>query len=122
MTNISTITFQRESGSPLRLKDVMFVSGLEKNLVFVAMLEDRGYDVIFRKGKDFLHYIASGQVKQIKVQVKNLYKLDGEYCATLNTKAKKVQNRDTGELWHRRLGHLHHRALNFMEHISTGLP
>ena len=53
-TNIGIFTFQRESGSPLRLKDVMFVLGLKKNLVFVVVLEDSGYDVIFKKIKDFL--------------------------------------------------------------------
>ena len=58
VTNIGTITFQRESGPPLTLKDVMYVSGLKNNLVFVAMLEDHGYGVIFRKGKVFLHHKA----------------------------------------------------------------
>ena len=42
MTIIGTISFQREFGSPLRLKDVMYVSGLKKNLFFVMVLEDRG--------------------------------------------------------------------------------
>ena len=50
-TEISIITFQRESGSPLRLKDVIFVPGLKKNLIFVAVLEDCGYNFIFSKGK-----------------------------------------------------------------------
>ena len=49
-TYICTITFQREFGTPLTLKEVMYVLGLKKNLVFVAMLEDHGYDVIFGKG------------------------------------------------------------------------
>ena len=39
-TGIGTVTFQRESGYPLRLKDVMFVPGLKKNLISVAVLED----------------------------------------------------------------------------------
>jgi len=65
---------------------------LKKNLVSVAMLKDCGYDVIFSKGKDFLHHIASRQVKWIRVRVKNLYKLDVEDCATLNTKVEKVQS------------------------------
>jgi len=51
---IGTVTFQRESASPLRLKDVMIVLGLKKNLVSIAILEDHGYDVIFNKGKAFL--------------------------------------------------------------------
>ena len=45
-TGIGTITFERESGKPFLLKDVMHVLGLKKNLVSVAMLEDRGYDVV----------------------------------------------------------------------------
>jgi len=54
----------------------MYVLSLKNKLVLVSMLEDCDYDAIFRKGKDFLHDIASGQVKQIKIWVKNLYKLD----------------------------------------------
>ena len=87
---IGIVTFQRESSSPLTLKDVMYVPGLKKNLVSVSMLEDHGYDVICRKGKAFLCHIASGQVKRIGVRMKNLYKLDVEYCAELSTKAEKV--------------------------------
>ena len=71
-TRIGTINFQRDSGKPLILKDVMHVPGLEKILVFVAMLEDRGYDVIFSEGKVFLRHKATGQVKNIGVRVKNL--------------------------------------------------
>ena len=53
-TDIGTITFERESYNPFLLKDVMHVLGLKKNLVSVAMLEDRGYDVVFSDGKAFL--------------------------------------------------------------------
>lgn len=57
--HISTITFQRESGSPLTLKDVMYVPGLNKNLVSVAILEDSGYNVIFSNGKAFPRHRTS---------------------------------------------------------------
>ena len=43
--DISIVTFQRDFGSPLTLKDVMYVMVLKKNLVLVSMLEDHGYDV-----------------------------------------------------------------------------
>ena len=69
----------------------MYVLGLKKNLVSASMLEDHGYDVIFRKGKAFLHHIALGQVKRIEVWVKKLYKFDVEDCASLSTKVEKVQ-------------------------------
>jgi len=53
VTGVGTITFQREH-APLTLKNVMYVIRLMKKLVFVSMLKDKGYDVIFSKGKAFL--------------------------------------------------------------------
>ena len=69
VTSVGTITFQREHMTPLTLKNVMHVPRLTKNSVSVAMLEDRGYDVIFLKGKAFLRHIAMGQVKKIWIRV-----------------------------------------------------
>ncbi len=37
MTRIHTFNFQRESGFLVKLKDVMFILGLNKNLIFVAV-------------------------------------------------------------------------------------
>ena len=121
-TGIGIDTFQRDSGKPLILKDVMHVPGLKMNLVSIAMLEDLGYDVVFSEGKVFLCHKAIGQVKNIGVHVKNLYKLDVDDCATLNSKAKKVESRDISGLWHRRLGHIHHNDFRIMQHIYTRLP
>ena len=68
---------------------VKYVPGLKKNLVLVAMLEDKGYDVVFSKGKVFLRHITTGQVKQIGAQVKNLYVLEvQDACKALRSKAK----------------------------------
>eukprot|EP00253_Pinus_taeda_P017497 PITA_17497 len=100
----------------------MFILGPKKYIVFVVVLEDHGYDVIFNKQNAFLRHIATRQVKQIKVRVNNLYKIDVEDCVALRTKAEKVQSRDVNELWHIRLGHLHHGAFNIMQHITTCLP
>ena len=60
VSRVGTVSFQRERGAPLTLTDVMYVPGLKKNLVSVAMLEDKGYDVVFSKGKAFLRHIATG--------------------------------------------------------------
>jgi hypothetical protein len=57
---IGTISFQRELGKPFQLKNVMHVPGLKKNLVSVAMLEDRGYDVVFSSGIAYLRHKATG--------------------------------------------------------------
>jgi len=60
---IRTVTFHREFGSHLHLKDVMYVPRMKKNVIYVAILEDRSYDVIFSKAKPFLRDVAIGQVK-----------------------------------------------------------
>lgn len=91
-TRLSTVTFQRNKGAPLTLRDVMYVPGLKNNLVSIAMLEDRGYDVIFSKGKVFLQHIATGQAKKVGIQVKNLYKLEVENCVALSMKVEKVKS------------------------------
>ena len=72
-TGIDTISFERESSKPFVLKEVMHVPGLKKNLISVAMLEDKGYDVVFSKGKAFLRSKETGETQRIGVQVKNLY-------------------------------------------------
>ena len=58
-TRIGTVTFQIYSGKPFLLKYVMHVPSLKKNLVSVAMLEDRGYDVVFCEGKASLRHKAT---------------------------------------------------------------
>ena len=104
------------------MKNVMYVPEIKNNLVYVSMLEDKGYDVIFSKGKAFLRHIATSQVKKIGIRVKNLYMLEIDGCSAMIGKAEKVMSRDEGELWHKRLGHLHHGALNIMQQISVRLP
>ncbi len=53
----------------------------------IAMLEDRGYDVVFRDGKVFLRHIITRQVKQIGSRVKNLYALEvQDACKALRNK------------------------------------
>ena len=49
-TGIGTTNFHRQLGKPFLLKYVIHVPGLNKNLVSVAKLEGRGYDVVFGEG------------------------------------------------------------------------
>ena len=82
VTNIGTITFQRESSKIILLKDVLHVPGLTKNFISVAMLEDKGYEVVFSEGKVFLRHKATGQVKKVGIQAKNLYRLEVDGMST----------------------------------------
>ena len=81
-TGIGTITFQRESGKLILLQDVLHVPGLTKNLISVAMLEDKGYEVVFREGKVFLRHKETGQVKKVGIRAKNLYRLEVDGMST----------------------------------------
>ena len=94
----------------------MHVLGLKKNLVSVAMLEDKDYDAVFSGGKSFLEHKTMGQVKRIGIRVKNLYMLEVDGYTAMMGNAKKVLSWDEVELW------LHHGALKIMKQISTGLP
>eukprot|EP00253_Pinus_taeda_P006151 PITA_06151 len=122
VASIDTISFKMESGKPFVLKEVMHVTGLKKNLISVAMLEDKGYDVVFSEGKAFLHSKTTGEIQKIGVRAKKLYQLHVDGCSTMACKAEGVVSQDDGELWHRRLGHLHNGALKILQQISTGLP
>jgi len=63
ITGIGRVIFQMKFGSPIRIKGVMFVANLKKNLVFVTVLEDHGYDVISIKGNAFLRHISMEKLK-----------------------------------------------------------
>jgi len=56
-----------------------------------VVLEDHGYDVRFIKGKVFLRNIAMGQVKQIGVQVKNLYALEVQDACKALRRRKRLE-------------------------------
>jgi len=53
VSGVGKVAFQREHGARITLTDVKYILGLKKNLVSIAMLEERGYDVVFSKGKAF---------------------------------------------------------------------
>ena len=57
---IQTVTFKRDSSSHIHLKYFIYAHGLKKNFIFVDVLEDRGYDVVFSKEKSFLRHVATG--------------------------------------------------------------
>ena len=52
------VVFQREHGARITFTNVKYVPRMKKNLVSITMLEDKGYDVVFSKGKVFLRHIT----------------------------------------------------------------
>ena len=72
-----TITFQRESMSPMILRDVLYVPGLKKNLVSVSMIEYRGLGVSFLDGHVRVFPKTAGPSASYTIGVRcgKLYKL-----------------------------------------------
>ena len=85
VSGVGMVIFQREHGARLTLTNVKYVPGLKRILVSITMLEDRGYDVVFSKGKVFLRHIITRQVKQNGSRVKNLYALEVQNACNSST-------------------------------------
>lgn len=88
---IGTATFKRELGSQLHVNNVMYVPGVNKNLVSIFLLEYHGYDVVFSKEKAYIKGVATREVKKIGVWVKKIYKIEVFACVALSSKAEHVQ-------------------------------
>jgi hypothetical protein len=122
VAGIGTVSFRRENLPPISFTDVLFVSGMKKNLISVSTLQDRGFEVSFR-GTEVLIYprgcsIDSGQV--IGVREGDLYRLLFQPLHALV--ASSDNNGQLCELWHRRMAHLHHGAFGGLREIVTGVP
>jgi hypothetical protein len=72
-----TVSFQKESLSPMLLREVLYVIGLKKNLVSVSAIEERGYEVLFHDGQVLLFPKGSSitLAKVIGTRHEKLYKL-----------------------------------------------
>jgi hypothetical protein len=117
---LGAVTFQRESGKPLMVKDVLYVPCMKKNMISVSGLEGRGYVVSFQDGRVYIRPKDSKVAKVIGVRYEKLYRLKFEPTQAL------VSSRcDLAELWHRNMAHLHNGALKVLKvlkEIVTGLP
>ena len=51
---IGSSSFKLDSGWVLHLEDILYVQGLKNNLLFVGVLEEKGYTVAFMKGKSIM--------------------------------------------------------------------
>jgi hypothetical protein len=116
---IGEASFKLDSEKFMKIKDVLLVPGLKKNLLSISALEEKGFKISFvngeflmwPKGKSFNDAIVIG------VQEEGLYKLKEHSETTL------IHNTiNPCELWHRRLAHLHYKELLIMSKMVTGLP
>jgi transposase InsO family protein len=107
------------SGNSLKMKDVLYVPGLKKNLLSISALEKKGFRVAFIDGEVLMW--AKGETLNeaiiIGSEENGLYKLKGHSEAAMT---HAIEN--SCELWHRRLAHINYKALPYICKAVTGLP
>jgi hypothetical protein len=107
------------SGNSLKMKDVLYVSGLKKNLLSISSLEKKVFKVSFIDGEVLVW--AKGETLNeaiiIGSEENGLYKLKGHSEAAMTHTIEK-----SCELWHRRLAHINYKALRYICKAVTGLP
>ena len=103
----------------MKMKYVLYVPGLKKNILSISALDKKGFRVAFIDGK-FLMWtkgkIIDDEV-EIGVEEGGLYNLKGHTNSSLTTSTI-----NPSELWHRRLVHVHYKAIPIVSKVVTGLP
>lgn len=118
---MGTISFQRESLPPLKVMYVLHVPQLKKSLISISTLEDRWYEVPFRKGQVLLYPRGSSIefARVIGAHSGRLYKL---MFQPLRAMVAQTSRGSLCELWHKRMAHLHHEAFRMLREMVTRLP
>jgi hypothetical protein len=108
-----------ESGNHVHLSNVLYVPGLEKNLVSISCLEDKGNRIAFMDGK-VLSWHKNSSIEDARVigsREGNLYRLLEQ-----NEEALVHDEVNPNELWHRRYAHINYQALPFLRKMVEGIP
>ena len=103
----------------MKMKEVLYVPGLLKNLLSILSLDKKGYRVSFiygqvlmwSKGKSIEDAVGIGEEEG------GLYKLKGQSETTLVH-----ETTSPCELWRRRLAHINYKALPYVRKVVIGLP
>jgi hypothetical protein len=108
-----------KTGNNVHLSNVLYVLGLEKNLVSISCLEDKGNIIAFVDGK-VLSWHKDSSIENARVignRESNLYRLLEQ-----NEEALVHDEVNPNELWHRRYAHINYQALPFLKRMVEGIP
>jgi hypothetical protein len=108
-----------ESSNHVHLSNVLYVPSLEKNLVSLSCLEDKGNRISFMDGK-VLSWHNNSSIEDARVigsREGNLYIL-----LELNEESLVHDEVNPNELWHRRYAHINYQSLPFLRKMVEGIP
>ena len=103
----------------MKMKDVLYVPGLKKNLLCISALYNKGFKVSFINGEVIMWPRGKSLEDQsvIGTEKGGLYKMKGHSEATLIHDTK-----SPCEIWHKRLAHINYKALPHVNKVVTCLP
>jgi hypothetical protein len=106
-------------GNSMKMKDVLYVPGLTKNLLSISTLEKKGFRFSFIDGEVIMW--AKGETMKEEIIIGKeeggLYKLKGHSKASMT---HTIEN--PCELWHRILAHINYKALPYICKAVTDIP
>jgi transposase InsO family protein len=111
--------YKLNSGNSMKMKDVLYVPGLTKNLLSISALEKKGFRVAFIDGEVFMW--AKGETLKEAIVIG---KEEGGLCKLKDHSEAAMTHaiENSSELWHRILAHINYKALPYVCKAVTGLP
>jgi hypothetical protein len=111
--------YKLDSRTPMKMKDLLYVPGLTKNLLSISTLDKKVFRVSFIDGEVLMWPKGKTMEETIVIgkEEGHLYKLKGHSKASLT---HSIEN--PCELWHKILTHINYKALPYVSKAVTGLP
>jgi hypothetical protein len=108
-----------KTSNNVHLSNVLYVPGLEKNLVSISFLEDKGNIIAFVDEKVLSWHKDSSieNARFIGSSEGNLYRL-----LEKNEEALIHDEVNPNDLWHRRYAHINYQELPFLRKMVEGIP
>jgi hypothetical protein len=116
---IGQASVKLKTGNNVHLSNVLYVPGLEKNLVSISFLEYKGNKIAFVDG-NVLSWPRDSNIENARVigtHEGRLYRLLEQ-----NDKALVHDEVIPNEIWHKRYAHINYQALPFLKNMVEGIP
>ena len=100
---IGDSSYKLESGTSMKMKEVLYVPSLKKNLLSISTLDKKWYRVSFIDGQVLMQSKGKSleDVVVIGEEEGGLYNIKGHQETTLIH-----ETTNSSELWHRRIAHI----------------
>ena len=112
-------SYKLKFGKSMKMKEVLYVPRLKKNLLSISYLDKNGFIVSFVDG-EVLMWPKGKTIDDavvIGIEEGGIYKLKGHADSTFTTSII-----SPCKLWHNRLAHVNYKALPIVSKVVTGLP